>query len=255
MTEPDPVAVAVEAALTPSVAEAAAEVDAWTRTMAARTVNGWDFVSIGPGPDLPRLRLRSLRVLTEHAYATGPACDGTICEQGGAAHCHRCAEVEADKLLAERDQLRDRLAAVRELGERWAALAPADDWGDSMGDTAAADVGRVLLAALDATPAAEPDPLNLPAYAWGESVTWNQGRILVPLNRDNETVADLVLDEDDAGTLAAMLDDAAGHKPPDCPRCFDRGYVPDWSRGLSAEHGEPGKKPCPDCQGTQENQA
>lgn len=94
-----------------------------------------------------------------------------------------------------------------------------------------------------------PDPLKLPAYAWGESVTWNRGRILVPLNRDGETVADLVLDEDAAGTLAAMLDDAAGHKPPDCPRCFDRGYVPDWSRGLSAEHGEPGKKPCPDCQG------
>lgn len=94
-----------------------------------------------------------------------------------------------------------------------------------------------------------PDPLNLPAYAWGESVTWNQGRILVPLTRDDQTVADLVLDEDAAGTLSAMLDDAAGHKPPDCPRCFDRGYVPDWSRGLSAEHGEPGKKPCPDCQG------
>lgn len=97
------------------------------------------------------------------------------------------------------------------------------------------------------SPDAEPAPLNLPAYAWGESVTWNQGRILVPLNRDNQTVADLVLDEDAAGTLAAMLDDAAGHKPPDCPRCFDRGYVPAWSRGLSAEHGEPGKKPCPDC--------
>lgn len=54
-----------------------------------------------------------------------------------------------------------------------------------------------------------PDPLNLPAYARGESVTWNRGHILVPLNRDGETVADLVLDEDAAGTLAAMLNDAA----------------------------------------------
>lgn len=120
---PDPVAVAVEAALTPSVAEAAAEVHAWTRAMAERAVNGWDFVSIGPGPDMPRLRLRSLRVLTEHAYATGPACDGTNCEQGGAAHCHRCAEAEADNLLAERDRLRDRLTAVRAATEEWHAFA------------------------------------------------------------------------------------------------------------------------------------
>lgn len=188
MTEPDPVA--VEAALTPALAEAAAEVHAWTRAMAERAVNGWDFVSIGPGPELPRLRLRSLRVLAEHAQKTARAVND-----------------------------------VRSVADM---------------------TGASIVA---------PDPLKLPAYAWGESVTWNQGRILVPLNRDNETVADLVLDEDDAGTLAAMLDDAAGHKPPDCPRCFDRGYVPDWSRGLSAEHGEPGKKPCPDCQGTQENQA
>ena len=132
MTEPDPVEVAVESALTPSVAEAAAEVDAWTRAMADRAINGWDFVSIGPGPDLPRLRLRSLRVLTEHAYATGPVCDGTNCEQGGAAHCHRCAEVEADKLLAERDQLRaiaeEHLAWTRDQVEQTAAKF--DQWAD-----------------------------------------------------------------------------------------------------------------------------
>ena len=72
MTVPDPVAVAVEAALTPSLAEAATEVDAWTKAMAARTVNGWDFTSVGPGPDFPRLRLRSLRVLVEHAQRDEP---------------------------------------------------------------------------------------------------------------------------------------------------------------------------------------
>lgn len=105
-SEPDPVAASVEAALTPSLTEAAAEVATWTRAMAARAANGWDFTSIGPAPDFPHLRLRSLRVLTEHAYATGEPCDGERCEDGGAAHCHRCAEVEADELLAERDRLR-----------------------------------------------------------------------------------------------------------------------------------------------------
>lgn len=158
---------------------------------------------------------------------------GMVSDSRGRNHQEvRGAAIRA--LLAERDRLRE--------GWRRACALLADaGWdGDERWETIRAEVEE---------PHAAPDPLNLPAYAWGESVTWNQGRILVPLNRDNETVADLVLDEDAAGTLAAMLDDAAGHKPPDCPRCFDRGYVPDWSRGLSAEHGEPGKKPCPDYQG------
>lgn len=55
-----------------------------------------------------------------------------------------------------------------------------------------------------------PDPLNLPVYQWGESVTWNRGRILVPLNLDDVTFADLELDENSAGVLADMLTDAAG---------------------------------------------
>lgn len=33
-----------------------------------------------------------------------------------------------------------------------------------------------------------------------------------------------------------------------CATCKGRGYVPDWTNGLSEEHHEPGKKPCPDCQ-------
>ena len=65
----------------------------------------------------------TLRALAAHAYATGAPCDGQRCERGGAAHCHRCAEVEADKLLAERDQLRARLAAVRAATEEWHAFA------------------------------------------------------------------------------------------------------------------------------------
>lgn len=36
-----------------------------------------------------------------------------------------------------------------------------------------------------------------------------------------------------------------------CESCHDRGYVPDFSQGLDAAYGEPGKKPCPDCQSTQ----
>lgn len=202
VTELDPAAAAVESALTPSVAEAAAEVTAWTQAMAADAPSGHDVLIAGT--DGPKLRLRSLRVVTEHAYATGAPCDGETCEAGGAAHCHRCAEVEADKLLAERDRLRE--------GWRRACALLADaGWdGDERWETIRAEVEE---------PHAAPDPLNLPAYAWGESVTWNQGRILVPLNRDNETVADLVLDEDAAGTLAAMLEDAAG---PDCQQSVAR---------------------------------
>jgi hypothetical protein len=93
-----------------------------------------------------------------------------------------------------------------------------------------------------------PDSPAPPTYAWGESVTWSSGRILVPLNLADATVADMELDEDGARTLAEMLTDAARSRPPDCARCCDRTYVPDWSRGLDAEFGEPGKKPCPDCQ-------
>jgi len=37
----------------------------------------------------------------------------------------------------------------------------------------------------------------------------------------------------------------------DCERCHDRGYIPDFSQGLDAVYGEPGKKPCPDCQSEQ----
>ena len=165
MTEPDPVAVAVESALTPSVAEAAAEVHAWTRAMAERAVNGWDFTAIGPGPELPRLRLRSLRVLAEHAYATGAPCDGQRCEQGGAAHCHRCAEAEADKLLAERDQLRDRLTAVRAATGEWHAFAlryrDEPDPGEQAAWRAMAHSLCCVLTALDGEPADAAHPLGV----------------------------------------------------------------------------------------------
>lgn len=36
-------------------------------------------------------------------------------------------------------------------------------------------------------------------------------------------------------------------EPDRCHKCHGRGYVPDWSQGLSAEYGEPGKKSCPVC--------
>jgi hypothetical protein len=38
-----------------------------------------------------------------------------------------------------------KLARIREEAEEWAALAPADDWGESVVDTFKADVGRALL--------------------------------------------------------------------------------------------------------------
>jgi hypothetical protein len=51
------------------------------------------------------------------------------------------------------------------------------------------------------------------------------------------------------GLPAVVIAAAAGTDAPKCRRCRDVGYVPDFSHGLDAEFGEPGKKPCPDCQG------
>lgn len=39
-------------------------------------------------------------------------CGGEDCETGGAGHCHRCAEAEADKLLAQRDRYRAEVARL-----------------------------------------------------------------------------------------------------------------------------------------------
>ena len=50
--------------------------------------------------------------------------------------------------------------------------------------------------------------------------------------------------------LAEELRPSMVNMPATCRRCFDIGYVPDFSRGLNAEFGEPGKKPCPACQGS-----
>ena len=58
--------------------------------------------------------------------------------------------------------------------------------------------------------AGRPAPDDLCVFAWGESVTWHAGRVLVPLNRGGDTVADLELDEGSARLLADMLADAGG---------------------------------------------
>lgn len=52
-------------------------------------------------------------------------------------------------------------------------------------------------------------------FAWGESVTRDHDRILVPLNTGGTYTADLVLDPAGAQVLADMLHDAAGPEP--CP--------------------------------------
>lgn len=165
MTELDPVAVAVESALTPPLAEAADEVDAWVRDMARCNSRGWDFTLVGPAPDYLRVRLRAVRVLTEHAYAAGPACDGTNCEQGGAAHCHRCPEAETDNLLRERDQLRAQLAAVHATTEEWRtfALGYRDDPNPAAQAAwrAMAHALCCVLTALDGDPADAAHPLGV----------------------------------------------------------------------------------------------
>jgi hypothetical protein len=68
------------------------------------------------------------------------------------------AAAEANRIARppyrNRAQRLDACAAVervRALAEAWAAKAPADDWGDDMGETVFADAGREILAALEAS--------------------------------------------------------------------------------------------------------
>jgi hypothetical protein len=56
-----------------------------------------------------------------------------------------CGELVA-KHRARAEAAEATLAGVRTKAGEWAALAPADDWGESMGDTAIADCGRAILA-------------------------------------------------------------------------------------------------------------
>lgn len=56
----------------------------------------------------------------------------------------------------------------------------------------------------------ETAPAPVPVYTWGESVTREDGRILVHLNLHGDDAADLELDRESARLLAEMLTDAAG---------------------------------------------
>jgi hypothetical protein len=55
----------------------------------------------------------------------------------------------------------------------------------------------------------EAAPAPGPVYMWGESVTFEDGRILVHLSLHGEDAADLELDRENAALLAEMLGDAA----------------------------------------------
>jgi hypothetical protein len=55
----------------------------------------------------------------------------------------------AEEAERERDEACAAVQRVRDLAEKLAGLAPADDWGNDMPDTVAADVARRFLAALD----------------------------------------------------------------------------------------------------------
>lgn len=68
--------------------------------------------------------------------------------------CLNCATL-LDSCYAEtcrREQAEEKVTAVRAVAERWAAQAPADDWGESMATTVQADAGRMLLGILDGKP-------------------------------------------------------------------------------------------------------
>lgn len=89
-----------------------------------------------------------------------------------------------------------------------------------------------------------PTSAELPTFQWGESLTGTNGRILVPLNQNGETVADLELGPDSADTLAAMLADAAGPDEPQdhgpktvCAGVWMDGIIPpDQARTTARDH-------------------
>lgn len=83
----------------------------------------------------------------EQAEQRGVACQlGTLVAD---ARFMAAARTDVPDLLAEVDQLNATLDRVRKRAEQWAALAPADDWGDTTTDTLTADHGRAILADLD----------------------------------------------------------------------------------------------------------
>lgn len=99
--------------MTPETQAAAARISAWLdaddpSVTPDAIVSEFDYAG-----DHFELRHADLRLLLAAVYERGEPCDGERCEEGGGLHCHRCAEVEADKLLAERNELRDRIANAR----------------------------------------------------------------------------------------------------------------------------------------------
>lgn len=63
-------------------------------------------------------------------------------EQAWCKTCRRVWEGKTHRCESDAEQC---ISQIREKAVEWAALAPADDWGDTPQDTALADVGRYLL--------------------------------------------------------------------------------------------------------------
>ncbi|MBG0828530.1 hypothetical protein HS041_12200 [Planomonospora sp. ID67723] len=83
-----------------------------------------------------------IKTLSEHQHVMSGQID--LAQQAA-----ECEQGIAQDWQARAEQAETALVRVRDLATRWADLAPADDWGDSMADTAFADAGREVLAALD----------------------------------------------------------------------------------------------------------
>jgi hypothetical protein len=77
-------------------------------------------------------------------------------------------QAENERLMAEVERLRgvlhddaiDAIARVTAWCKQLTVLAPEDDWGDTVGDTMAADFARAVLGVLQATPESEPEPFT-----------------------------------------------------------------------------------------------
>lgn len=84
-------------------------------------------------------------------FSTGRETSGNMAISPGGPLDHMACDAEIARVNARAEAAEAALDRVTKLAETWAALAPPDDWGVTAIDTAVADAGRAILAAIRGT--------------------------------------------------------------------------------------------------------
>jgi uncharacterized protein (DUF1778 family) len=110
--------------------------------------------ALGPSFRVEIRRLQDLISRMRADYHTeisqrAEAYQSAIASTAGDAMEHRLCGMNLHAAIRRAEQAETANNRVRVRAEQWAALAPADDWGDSTADTLTADHGRAILADLD----------------------------------------------------------------------------------------------------------